>query len=279
MITLEIICLAIIVAYVLGAFQRSKHRSELIFNFIVLTTASWIVEDSCIHFYHFYEYHSSWIPFFDRVPLLIILIWPVVILSSSELASYLLGNKQHPLFPLAVGALVVTDAAFIEPIAVHAGLWSWSKSGIFGVPLIGIFGWGMFAGIMVGLLRYRARQNLPSWMDITIIVIAPMLTHLLLVGSWWGVARWLTLPAVDWLAPLGAWLLSFYLSWRSWRRQLRRQIPRVVLLSRIPAAAFFFGLLLSQWNNVPLSLGLYALAFAPPYFSLMQFSSPTLLES
>ena len=47
---------------------------------------------------------------------------------------------------LATAALVAWDTLVIEPVATRAGLWWWKDGGYFGVPVLGVLGWGIFAG-------------------------------------------------------------------------------------------------------------------------------------
>jgi hypothetical protein len=52
----------------------------------------------------------------------------------------------------------------------------------------------------------------------------------------------------------------------------RAQVPAVELWARLPGALFFFWLLAVAWwshGAKVAPLGLYALAFAPPYLSLL----------
>src|SRR5262249_12701740 len=125
-----------------------------------------------IRSYGFYQYSTlAWSMFVDRVPLLVALIWPVVIDSAHQLA----GGRARFTF-----VIVLADAALIEPIAARAGLWAWNEPGLFGVPFIGMLGWGLFAAAASTLLR-RGRVAL---------LFAPLVTHILLLASWWGALRW-----------------------------------------------------------------------------------------
>lgn len=221
-----------------------------------IAVASWIAEVSCIRLYHFYQYDAPWLLFVDVMPALVALIWPFVILSAREVVHALgLVDARGAPHPLAVMAVVVYDAALVEPIAVRTGLWSWNEPGLWSVPVIGILGWGFFAACASALLDTRR----PS----ALIVLAPLGTHALLLAGWWGGFRWVLR---DPIAPEVAVALSATVAVVAgalvWRRG--RQAPLATMVPRMAAAGLFFVLLLvaggqDRW------LVAYGLAFAVPY--------------
>jgi len=160
-IALQLVCLAIVVAYVAIRASRAEGRGQAMTRLALLAVTGWIGEDSVIRAYGFYGYSRDWFCFLDRTPLLIVLIWPAVIDSAHLLARRLLQLQQVG-WPAArpgriailAGAIVLSDAALIEPIAVHAGLWSWTTGGIFLVPPIGIVGWAFFAAAAVATFEW-----------------------------------------------------------------------------------------------------------------------------
>ena len=218
--------------------------------------------------YDFYRYSASWDFFLDRTPLLIVLIWPVVVDSAGLLARRILGDLDRRV-PLLGAAFVLADASLIEPIAVRAGLWTWTCDGIFGVPPIGIMGWSFFAvaAIAVFVANDRARRSPAA--DLAIFLMAPLATHALLLASWYGALRWARGTIAPWPAVAIAWGVLFSLAVFAWQRGLRRRIPASDLLVRMPGAAFFF-VLLAVYGRDFAPLVVYALAFAPPYLALMK---------
>jgi hypothetical protein len=158
-----------------------------------------------------------------------------------------------------VGLIVLADASFIEPIAVHAGLWSWYSAGVFSVPLVGIAGWGLFALLCSVALARKKRRTF------AVLLTVPTL-HLLLLASWWSVFRWIEGPLPAWSSVFCAWILStsaaifLYLG--------RNRVPLSDVARRLPGAVFFFALLLVRRPTNP-DLLAYALAFIPPYVVLM----------
>jgi hypothetical protein len=229
--------------------------------------ACWITEETCIRFYGFYTYNPSWSLFIGHVPILIILIWPVLIHSSWDLASQL-SSQQSKLNPLAAGALVCTDALLIEPVAVNAGLWTWSEPGIFHVPPIGILGWGVFA-FFCTLFFEKGAPRSNSISHIGWILVVPVIgTHVLLLGIWWGGFRWINgdIPSV---AVAGvAWLVSMLLTLIILRRGTGKNINKKTLLLRIPASLFFLVLLILNAGGAVI-LVVYVLASIPPYITIM----------
>lgn len=173
----------VIVALALAAMARSRPWPGLVRDYALLAAAGWLGEHTCIAWYDFYRYAPSWTGRVGHVPPLIPIIWPLVILSARAVVDALapaLGWRR----PLAVAALVVFDASLVEVIAVAAGLWRWAEPGHLGVPLIGILGWGFFAGAADVALTWR-----PRWRPLG-LVAAVAVTHALLVGAWWALFRW-----------------------------------------------------------------------------------------
>ncbi|MCZ7586676.1 MAG: hypothetical protein M5R36_26920 [Deltaproteobacteria bacterium] len=75
--------------------------------------------------------------------------------------------------------MVAFEAALIEVACANAGLWTWRGAGVFGVPFIGILGWGCFACGVLAALEFLPGRKL---------ALAPLLgfatTHGLLQILW-----------------------------------------------------------------------------------------------
>lgn len=267
MIHLQLTAFCIVLVYVLFHTVGQTGAARFLSNASMVSMACWITEETCIRFYGFYSYNPSWSLFLSHVPVLIILIWPVLIHSTWDLASQLSGQRPK-LKSLAAGALVCTDALLIEPVAVNADLWTWSEPGIFHVPPIGILGWGVFAffctlffekGISPSTLKRR----------IGLALVVPVLgTHVLLLAIWWGAFRWVNidLPSVP-LAGV-AWVVSVVLTLFILRQGTGRHLRKKTLLLRIPASLFFLVLLISNAGGAEI-LVVYVLASIPPYITIM----------
>ncbi len=251
MALVELVCVAIVAVYV-----AARRRDWPLL--VLLAVAGWLGEDSVIRAYGFYFYSPRWHFFLDRVPLLIVVIWPIVIHSAWSLARRL---SPRAWVPLVGGAIVLADASMIEPIAVHAGLWRWTEPGLFAVPPIGIIGWAYFAGAAMACLeRERA-----AWA----VVVAPAATHVMLVASWWAALKWISRPLPATPFVVAAWLVLGALAVFAWRLGPRaNRAMRTNLLLRGPGAVFFFVLLLLHGRDLP-SLCWYSAAFAPPYLALL----------
>jgi len=261
-VVLELTCVALIVMYVLATLLRGGDRAGFLRRMLLLVVASWLTENSVIHAYGFYAYSPEWSVFVDRVPLMVIVIWPMVIHSSWLLARRLLG-EGHRAIPLVGGAMVFADASLIEPVSVKAGLWWWTHPGLFEVPIIGVLGWALFAGLCMAVFeRWRGRPG-----ELTTLALAPLGTHLLLLASWWGCFRWIegTIPA--WPAVALVWLVSVLLTTAAIRRRVFDRMPLGELLLRVPAALFFFVLLGLYGRGEP-ALVAWVAAFAPPYCAI-----------
>ena len=262
--TLELVCVVVVaVWFVFRTLAHEGPRRDLYMRALLIAVSAWVAEDSAIRLYGFYFYaEDRWTIWVDKVPLLILLIWPVVVTAAIDLLEALAVRPAR--WPLLMGALVVADAFFIEPAAVDAGLWTWTEKGPFSIPTIGILGWGFFA-VGVGVVLWR------RWSLLTMLVVAPLVCHALLLATWWGAFRWLApipevaMAVVGWIAAV---VVVSVISWFR-PRGLRRQV-----LLRVPAAVFFFGLLW-QYGQDPDDgpLVVWCLAFAPPWLSLMALSS------
>lgn len=274
MIALQLVCAAIVALYLVMRARRAPGPGALARRLALLAIAGWVGEDSVIHAYRYYAYAPGWSLFLDEVPLLIVLIWPVVIHSAWELSRQLLGARRR-FVPLLGGALVVADASLIEPIAVHAGLWSWSAPGLFHVPPIGILGWGLFAAACMALLE-RAERG-PRRLEPLVILVAPAATHALLLASWWGALRFVSGPVSSTVAVAAAWALALALAAVALARGARKRVALADMLARVPAALFFFALLGLHRDGAGALLA-WAFAFAPPWLALCDLrpgASPT----
>ena len=267
MLLLQLTALALVVFYVLFRIIDQAEPRQFLARFALVSVACWTAEESCILLYKFYGYTPSWSLFLDQVPLLIILIWPVIIHSAWDLASQLL-HPEHKFVPLAAGAIVCTDAALLEPVAVNAGLWSWNEPGIFHVPPIGILGWGYFAFCCTLVLQRSMRPTSSKGGSLLLLLVPLFGTHLLLFTTWWGALRWVSTFENNIVAVGAAWILSLALVYTILRRGTGRRVQRKALLLRLPAALFVFLLLVLNAGGSGL-LVVYALAFVPPYLTMM----------
>ena len=273
---LELSCLLILGLHLAVGCLRSRERLRYLRRIALLAVASFVAEDTCIRLYAFYAYDTEvWSLFVDRMPLMVALIWPGVILSSWELARLLVGRHRSArrLVPLVGAGLVLADASFIEAIAVRAGLWRWFAPGFFGVPPVGVLGWAFFAAVCMALFAENDRRGRGPGADLAVLVLVPLVTHLMLPTTWWGAARWLSAPIDDWLMVCLVWAVSVPLTLYSVRSRVRDRIPLGSYLTRLPAAGFFFVLLALYGST---ALVAYALAFVPPYVSLGSWSRQAL---
>jgi hypothetical protein len=272
MIGVELACFAIVTTWIALRIRREKDRAAFAGTIAAIAVAAFVAEDSAIRLYGFYAYDASWDVFLDRVPLAIVCIWPVVVLSSLDLARALVKQARTPATPVVVVAgvaalIVLADASLIEPIATASGLWAWTEPGPFRVPIIGILGWAYFAlGAVLVVAGRDARPTkdakaAPAW---AVVVVAPLVAHVLLLATWWAALRWLP-RGVD-VDPfvVVAWVVAVVCAVVAVKRDVR--VPRMDLLLRVPAASFFFVLLALHHDD--LKLVAYALAFAPPYLVL-----------
>lgn len=259
-IVLHALCFGIVALWLALRIRFEPDRRDFIVRWLCVSVAAWICEDTSIRAFGFYSYATDmWFGFVDRVPVAIFCIWPVVVLSAIDGArAFLPRSSASPLARAAlVMLLVTTDASMIEPIAVSAGLWSWTEPGPFDVPIIGVLGWGFFAfGVAYTVEHGRPLMAIPFGL---------ISTHVLLLAAWWLALKWLPRGENELPFVVGAWLLSAALTYFVIKRNVTA--VRRDLLLRVPAAAFFF-VLLALYSRDDLMLLAYACAFVPPYLAL-----------
>lgn len=262
MLAIQLICIAILSLYLVLRLKDESDKRGFGLRFSLLTLASWIAENTCIHLYEFYSYNPEWLCFIDQVPLLIVLIWPVVIQSATDLFTWQPEIAQRAWWKVAgfVALIVLADASLIEPIAVQAGLWRWYQPGIFHVPVIGIIGWSIFTFVGVAHLRSR----ISPWL---VLLLAPLGVHLGLLALWWGLFRHINHPIPDWACVAFAACVALVVLVRGLMSKAPAPPPRLLLL-RAPGALFFFVLLVMYALTNP-ALSVYAVCFALPWMAFV----------
>ena len=267
MLLLELTALSMAAIYVAAYTLGRPDKGQFLVRVVLVSAAGWITEESCILLYQFYGYSQNWSLFLAHIPLLVIIIWPLIVHSSWVLASQIL-RPGHRLVPLAAAAIVLADASLIEPVAVRIGLWSWNEPGIFDVPPIGVLGWAYFAFLCILLFEEGRRQNGTKRFNLLILVLPVIGTHLLLLITWWGALRWVNIPVGPRLAAGSAWALSLLLVYAILRNRTGTRVEKKTLFLRLPAALFIYTLLALNASGSVL-LVVFAVAFAPPYLTLI----------
>ena len=224
------------------------------------------MEETSIRTYHFYQYSPDWNLFAGHVPILVILVWPVVIHSGWELASQLMKeNKRH--VHLVAALIIWIDASLIETISVKAGFWSWNAPGIFGVPLIGIFGWAYFSFLSILLLSLKRVRKAGIAKIFFILVITVCGTHVLIVATWWFIFRWILFPINTVFITALAWFITTLLIYLIHRKNLGINVDSKILLIRFPPAILFLVFYLKGSPDVFHTA--YVLAFSFSYLFLI----------
>lgn len=251
---LEAACVAIVIAY----FVAHRREEGTLADALWLMAAAWVGEDSMIRAYGYYGYAPGWHFRVDHVPLLIPTIWAPVVLSARAVARAMRpGTVVRE--ALLTGALVTFDASLIEPIAVRAGLWRWTAPGVFGVPVIGIVGWGLFAVAATWLLA-TLRGPRRAWM----IPLSVVATHVALLALWWGALRWVLRDAL----PFAASAAVIALCSAAYTAAVVRTGARMPWRELGPRAAAtgFFAMLLGA--HLDARLAVWAALFTPVWLVL-----------
>jgi hypothetical protein len=235
---------ALSILLVFALFSEGVRLRDALF----VAAGAWMGEEVCIRLYGAYQYAPGWTVFVDRVPLAVVLIWPAVVLSARAVQR----STGVPVF-----FVVLFDACLVEPIATHAGLWSWNLPGAFGVPLIGPVGWACYAAAACLVL-----DRAPRWTS----VAAPLLAHAGILVAFWGALRWMRFA----ISPGAAAGVSALVCTAAALVALRApRLPWRDAAPRAAAAALFAALLYAAPDR---ALLLYAAPFALPWLALLDWT-------
>lgn len=227
------------------AMARVRPLVDLAYEYGALVVAGFLGEETCVVFYEYYHYADGYHGRLDRVPILVPLIWPLVILSAREVGKALWPGLTWAR-PLVVGAIVAFDASLVEVVAVRAGLWSWVEEGHLHVPVIGILGWGYFAIgadlALSGSLPWGKKSKLARALNT--VFFAPLTAHALILTTWWAFFRYAQRSALGTASLVGLGLIGALVFGLALQARLSgRRIPLHVSLPRLCAASLFFVLL------------------------------------
>jgi hypothetical protein len=259
---------AIVLLWLSLALRRSSQPRRLLLAYVFVLVTAWASEETCIRLYGFYAYSPDWSVFVGHVPLMVAIIWPVVVLSAHSLVRAALRGGS-PWLPLVGGAVVLSDAALIEPVCVHAGLWRWTHPGLFEVPPVGVLGWALYAGLAMIALE-RIHRGRPWGLAGALCIPG---THALLLLIWWGGLRWVEASIPTWPAVATAWLLGSAVALALLRWAPRLAVPRALALDRTPAAGFFLLLLVAAQAEP--ALYAWALASTPAWLAITRGGRPS----
>ncbi len=273
--TFQIVCVPIIgLAYALhlrGLAPGSRVRELGVIAF--LFACAWAAEETSVLRYQLYAYPDAWWGKLDEVPVLVAAIWPMVILSARSVVRALFPRARGLRLAWMVGLAVVWDASLVEIVAVDGGLWGWREGGYFGVPPIGILGWGCFAASATLALEWALEGERPrvpqrAWLA---KLAAPWValggTHALMVGLWWLAFRWIGRSAWPELSVVGFVVVSAALVIALVRR--RERVPLLIAAPRMCAAAAFVAQLAARGDRAPLLLWVHVGAVAAPYLATL----------
>jgi hypothetical protein len=280
----QILC-TVVLALTFGLMWRAtpaSARGDFLRDAALIAAGAWLAEETAILRYAFYRYGDVWWLMLDEVPALVVLIWAVVVLSSRAVVMHLWPAASGWRLALGVGLAVSFDASLIETVAVDARLtlggalapeprlWWWSEGGYLEVPLIGMLGWGAYAGAITGALGWARR---PLGASPARLLLAPFmalgLTHAALVTLWWGGLRFaLRGPMTD-EAVLGGVVVGLAgLALVLARRRVTGGLRSDVAVPRMLAAAVFFVLLAFSSGPRPEALWTHLGAVALPWLGL-----------
>lgn len=287
----QTLCTAVL-ALTFGLMWRAtptSGRQTFLQDAVVVAVGAWLAEETSILRYDFYHYGDVWWLMLDEVPALVVLIWAVVVLSSRAVVTHAMPGLTGWRLALGVGLAVTVDASLVETVAVDARLlldgalapeprlWWWSEGGYLDVPLIGMLGWGAYAGAITWALDWaRTGGDTRVSRVLAAPVVALGLTHVALVTLWWGGLRFvlrrpLPVEAVFISFGLGLGLAAFLLR----RRRHVGGLPPRTAVPRMLAAAVFVVLLVFSTREAVGWLWVHLAAVAIPYLALTDWQALT----
>ena len=215
------------------------------------------MEEVAIRAYGVLDYGSGWTLLVDRVPLAVALAKPAVIFSLRDAGLAITGGDRVRSVA-RTAAFALLDGALLEAVAVHAGLWHWTIPGPFGVPLLLPLAWSFFAWASCIALLTR-RPSAALW-------VAPLATHALVFGAWWGAFRWFPVPEEPWAAGV-ACLACGWVAFRIARKR-PSGLAANAFTARLAVLVFAATLLLSGATPGPTLLA-WCAGWAAPWVALL----------
>jgi hypothetical protein len=236
----EILGLTVAAAYVYS-LRRGGWR-----EYLAVAMGGFLAEESSMLLYGYYGYSEDWLLSLHRTPVAVFLIWPLVILSSLSLVRAAAPELSRAKVALLTSLLVVYETLVIEPTATRAGLWWWKDGGYFGVPVLGVLGWGIFGAAAALVLPRRAPMR--GWDLLWRPLLMAALTQAVLAP--------LAFPSIAWeiRIPLStdayAWIvggLAALLCPVAYALRRRVVITYRDIAVKVAGAAIFFGLIYGLW--------------------------------
>jgi len=276
---IKIINIGMIVIGVLTCAWSRKFFSltQFLVAYVSIAISGGICENSVIILYDFYHYNQIiWSYYVGVMPLEVTLIWPQVIFTSYRLLRE--NFKVSGLKMAVIGSMEIFGLAyFVEISCVSRGFWSWTKSNLAGVPIIGVLGWAIFAFCAFLALDSLSRSK-SWWQTIILPISSAIVVHIGVVGLWflgfWYISEF-DIP-VDKLAPVlmvGSPIMLVIL-YKFCRHRLEltvaQEIPRL--------CAAFLLLFTFLKGNPSRDLTLVVCSLALPYFGVLKLGWPEFLK-
>lgn len=229
-------------SYAIVAFFLVRQPSQRL-PFACLALAGWLGEESSIALYRFYGYNQHWLIKLHWTPLAVVLVWPLVILSSYTVATRLVSQPGWRRAALT-SALVLYDTLVIEPVATASGLWSWKSGTFFDVPLLGVGGWAIFAVAAAVALDRQAFSGRPRIALLGSVLATTAGTQAILgplvyvaVATGWRSP----VSPVGWTIALSLVAVALGILGFAWRSRTRLYLDEIE--TKILGALVFFALL------------------------------------
>ncbi len=297
----------VVLAFAYALLYRDTAPSErrrLTTTIVLIALTSWAAEETSILRYGFYGYPDTWWLKLDEVPLIVVLIWPLVVLTADQVIRALFPGLSRIGHAFAIGLMVFIDASLVETVAVASDLWFWVEGGYLGAPLIGLIGWAAYAFSIALVLPSHPKSPSPvtrspdsarpsptpasfttrlthrlddlahdlhspsPWLACLVTCAMSLaVTHALLVLTWWAFLRHALRDELPHYAAYIALAVSISISVIMIRRPHR--IPLATAIPRAAATSVFVVLLALYAEGPPLYVHFAAIAL--PYLALISW--------
>lgn len=267
----------LVVALLTYVWNRDRFTTiQFVVAYLMIAVSGGVCENTCIWWYDFYHYNQEvWYAYVGAMPIEVTIIWPQVIFGSHRLMRENFGLQGVTL--AAVGASEVFGLAyFVEIVCVSRGFWTWTKSNIMGVPIIGVIGWAVFAFCAFLTLEVMRKDRPLSVLPVLCLPLLSMgAVHATVIALWQCGFAYVSeidlsenlVCAGSLVGSLGMMAAVALFPVRSWvNLRVSQEIPRLV------AAGLLFYTLLKgspSWQQIVISV-----AFALPYLGCLRWDWP-----
>lgn len=173
-------------ALALAQASRALGLRRASLELLALAAYGYTLERVAIAVFRSHDYGAAWRLAPGGVPLAVALGWAAVILGAAG-AAWRLGLRAPAALAAGAALVAATLDLLIEPVAVRAGLWTWTPAGPWlGAPVGNFVGWAVIVGVYVyGAERAAAPRSEAALAARRLGLAAVSIVALVAVGHLW----------------------------------------------------------------------------------------------